>query len=147
MAAGLIPSLHGLASPMASLAECRAIWKLWPLTQGRPIRSSSWGLLRSNEINGEPLEIEAPIKNDGCLPVVISGLLEVQNRPMQILARMQWFWQRERELQFFVFLVLIWIISCYICWDVGRFCTVKLAAEITRERTVAIEIDGCAVLV
>ena len=53
----------------------------------------------------------------------------------------------ERELQFFVFLVLIWIISCYICWDVGRFCTVKLAAEITRERTVAIEIDGCAVLV
>ena len=97
MAAGLIPSLHGLASPMASLAECRAIWKLWPLTQGRPIRSSSWGLLRSNEINGEPLEIEAPIKNDGCLPVAISGLLEVQNRPMQILARMQWFWQRERE--------------------------------------------------
>ena len=55
--------------------------------------------------------------------------------------------ERERELQFFVFLVLIWIISCYICWDVGRFCTVKLAAEITRERTVSIEIDGCAVLV
>lgn len=98
MAAGLIPSLHGLGSPMASRhMECRAIWKLWPLTQGRPIRSSSWGLLRSNEINGEPLEIEAPIKNDGCLPVVISGLLEVQNRPMQILARMRWFWQRERE--------------------------------------------------